>query len=121
MNKDILNLTETQLEKYLDEIEMTKENLIKINVEEFCKRYSPQAVQQWAKRLSADRYFGEANKYLEVIKQNNEVKKEAIYQLMENYKSLHDSMEKIAFMLNPSPLPELMEKYTHYKNLYNQL
>ncbi len=121
MNKDILNLSDDQLENYLDEIEMTKETLKGINVQEFCKRYSAKVVLEWAKRLSSDRYFGEANKYLEEIKHNNEVTKEAIYQLMENYKSLHDSMEKIAFMLNPSPLPELMEKYTHYKNLYNQL
>lgn len=120
MHKDILNLSDAQLEKYLDEIEMTKETLSKINVQEFCKKYSPKVILQWAKRLSADRYFGEANKYLEEIKQNTEVKKESIQQLMENYKALHDSMEKIAFMLNPNPLPELMEKYTHYKNLYNQ-
>lgn len=120
MNKDMLNLSDDQLQNYLDEIEITKETLNGINVPEFCKRYSAKVVLQWAKRLSVDRYFGEANKYLEEIKQNNEVKKESIQQLMENYKALHDSMERIAFMLNPNPLPELMEKYTHYKNLYNQ-
>ncbi len=93
MNIDILNLTDAQLEKHLDEIEMTKETLSRINVQEFCKRYSPKVVLDWAKRLSSDRYFVEANKYLEEIKQNNEVRKDAIYQLMTNYKELHDSME----------------------------
>lgn len=121
MNDNLLNLSDTQLENYLDEIELTKETLNKINVQEFCNKYSPKVVLKWAKRLSRDRYFGEANKYLEEIKHKDEVKSEAIYQLMENYKEFHDSMERIAFMLNPNPLPELMEKYIHYKNLYNQL